>query len=166
MGVGLSYPLMRARFRPRHDYTTEHWKPWTAWAGDSHNSKDGLVNEHGIPEWVAKENSMRTTTARKFAAIWGAALLGTAGSSTALSQEFDLVIVDMKAIARDVAQNIHAEPSTMPLTVQAPMSVAADVCGIAVEVLRSGAGQSGAAGCVAVTSSRALEELVREKIGQ
>lgn len=106
------------------------------------------------------------TTARWHTVIGSGILLGAAAGFTASGQEFDLVIVDMKAIAKDVAQNIHAEPSTIPLTIQAPASVAADACGISVEVLRGGAGQNGAAGCVAVASSRALEELVREKVGQ
>lgn len=83
-----------------------------------------------------------------------------------LGQETDLVIVDIKPIAQSLAENIRTEPSSIPLTVKAPAAVAADVCGISATELRRVAEEKGTAGCVATTSTRALEELVRDRAGK
>lgn len=75
------------------------------------------------------------------------------------------VVVDIKAVSFDVAKNLRVEPSQIPLTVQVPLDVAAKVCGVAATTLGAQGG-SGAVGCLATTSSPALEKLVEEKLGQ
>lgn len=81
----------------------------------------------------------------------------------ALAQE-PVIIVDIKAIADQVAQNIEAEESKIPLTVQAPIHVAAEVCGVPATVLGTQGGSSGAVGCAATATSPELEKIVRTKI--
>jgi hypothetical protein len=83
--------------------------------------------------------------------------------ATAFAQE-PVVIVDIKAIANQLAQNIDAEESQLPLTVQAPIPVATKVCNVPATVLGAQGDSSGAVGCTATTSSPELEKIVRTKI--
>jgi len=85
--------------------------------------------------------------------------------TSALAEEPLQVIVDIKPVSLDVANNLRVEASQIPLTIQAPLEVAAKVCGVAATTLGAQGG-NGAVGCLATTSSPALEKLVQEKIGQ
>jgi hypothetical protein len=86
-------------------------------------------------------------------------------ATSALAEEALQVIVDIKSVSLDVAKNIRVEPSQIPLTVQAPLEVAAMVCDVAATTLGAQGG-SGAVGCMATKSSPALEKLVQEKLRQ
>jgi len=55
--------------------------------------------------------------------------------------------------------------SQIPGTVQAPIAVAANVCGVAVDVLSSQA-QQGAAKCDAKTTNDALNQIVQTQLNQ
>ncbi len=98
-----------------------------------------------------------------FAAFCYAAISGL--SVFAFAQQAALVIVDIKAVAADVAKNINVQASKIPLTVQAPVDVAASVCRVPANVLRAQGGD-GSASCAATTTSAALERLVRAKLRQ
>ncbi|KRB87403.1 hypothetical protein [Noviherbaspirillum sp. Root189] len=105
-------------------------------------------------------NAYRTFLA---SAIPATILIGLVSST--LAEESLQVVVDIKAVSFDVAKNLRVEPSQIPLTVQAPLEVAAKVCDVAVTTLGAQGG-SGAVGCMATKSSPALEKLVQEKLGQ
>ena len=78
--------------------------------------------------------------------------------------EAPVIIVDIKEVVHQVAKNIRAEASQLPLTVQAPVRVAAKVCDIPVTVLSAQGSSGGAAGCTATASSPELERIVRAKL--
>lgn len=92
------------------------------------------------------------------AVICVAAVVGTA--TTAFAQESKLVTVDIKNVADAIARNTNLEASKIPLTVQTPTNVASDVCGVAENVLMQAGGGAGV-GCVAMTTSPTLEQIVR-----
>lgn len=101
-------------------------------------------------------------------AVWKVLLYGTIAFSVAAvvpayAQE-PVIIVDIKAVVNQIGQNIDAEASLLPLTVQAPVHVAAEVCGVPENVLGAQGSSSGAVGCAATITSRELEQIVRAKL--
>jgi len=101
-----------------------------------------------------------------------AALLGGMGASQAQSpaatgagQNEVLLIVDIKPVAAQVAKNLAVEATRLPLTVQAPLEVAAAACAIPASVLGAQGG-AGAVGCTATATSPALEQLVKTRLQQ
>lgn len=99
----------------------------------------------------------------KWTVLHGTIALSVAAFAPAFAQE-PVIIVDIKAVANQVAQNIDAEESQLPLTVQAPVHVAAHVCGVSANLLGSQGSSSGAAGCAATTTSSDLEKIVQAKL--
>lgn len=68
--------------------------------------------------------------------------------------------IDIKHVAAAIAANIRVNASQLPLTVQAPIDVAAAACGVAPEALAQ-LGHA-AADCVAKTTTPALEKILME----
>lgn len=84
--------------------------------------------------------------------------------ATAQAQQSGLVNVDISNVANNIAQNINVDVSQIPVTVQAPIGIAANVCGVNANVLaRQGAG---AALCTATSTSTALNQIVQRQIKQ
>jgi len=73
-----------------------------------------------------------------------------------------LVSVNVHNVANDIAKNINVDVSQVPVTVQAPIAVAAAVCGVAVTVLGSQTGANPA--CTATSTSGALNQIVLRQI--
>ena|SRR5687768_5357384 len=96
-----------------------------------------------------------------FAAIISAVVLSMA--PTAFAQQSGLVNVDISNVANNIAKNINVDVSQIPVTVQAPIGVAANVCNVAANVLGQQAG-SGGGSCTAQTTSTALNEIVQRQI--
>jgi hypothetical protein len=93
-----------------------------------------------------------------------AAALLPALLTTAHAQQSGLVNVDISNVANNIAQNINVDVSQIPVTVQAPIGIAANVCGVNANVLaRQG---TGAAQCTATSTSTALNQLVQRQIKQ
>jgi hypothetical protein len=83
----------------------------------------------------------------------------------ALAQQSGLVNVNLTNVKTDIAKNINVDVSQIPVTVQVPVAVAANVCGVAVDVLTSQA-QQGAAKCDAKTTNDALNQIVQTQLNQ
>ncbi len=81
----------------------------------------------------------------------------------ALSQQSGLVNVSLNNVANNIAQNLSVDVSQIPVSVQAPIGVAANVCGIDANVLAQQA-QGGTANCAASTTSNALNQIVLRQI--
>ncbi len=93
-----------------------------------------------------------------------AATLATALLGSAHAQQSGLVNVDISNVANNIAQNINVDVSQIPVTVQAPIGIAANVCGVNANVLaRQG---TGAAQCTATSTSTALNQLVQRQSKQ
>ena len=83
----------------------------------------------------------------------------------ALAQQSGLVNVNLTNVKTEIAKNINVDVSQIPVTVQIPVAVAANVCGVAVDVLTSQA-QQGAAKCDAKTTNDALNQVVQTQLNQ
>lgn len=81
----------------------------------------------------------------------------------ALAQQSSLVTVEIQNVANTIAQNLSVDVSQIPLTVQVPVGVAANVCGIDANVLAEQArGRTGA--CTANSTTSALDQTVQQQI--
>lgn len=107
---------------------------------------------------------MHPRDAFSFVPLSIASLLLAAGLSSAQAQQSGLVNVDISNVANNIAKNINVDVSQIPVTVQVPVGIAANVCGVNANVLA----QQGAAGaqCAANTTSKALDQLVQRQIKQ
>ena len=85
--------------------------------------------------------------------------------ASALAQQNDLINVNLTNVKTEIAKNINVNVSQIPVTVQAPITVAASVCGVGVDVLSSQA-QQGAAKCDAKTTNDALNQIVQTQLNQ
>src|SRR5438046_2698114 len=83
----------------------------------------------------------------------------------AFAQQAGVVNVNISDIRADIAKNINVDVSQVPVTVQVPIDVAANVCGVAVNVLASQA-QQGTASCTAKSASSALNDIVQQQVKQ
>ena len=74
-----------------------------------------------------------------------------------------LVTVNISNVANDLAKNLNVEVSQIPVSVQVPVGVAANVCGVAANVLGQQKGAGGAA-CDAKSTSTALDQVVQRQM--
>jgi hypothetical protein len=79
------------------------------------------------------------------------------------STQQGLVNVDISNVKADIAKNINVDVSQVPVNVQVPIDVAANVCGVAVNALTSQV-QQGNATCTAKSTSSALNSAVQNQI--
>ena len=91
------------------------------------------------------------------------ALAGASCLAPAFAQQSGLVNVELKNVANNIARNLSVDVSQIPVTVQAPIGVAATVCGVAANVLGEQKG-SGGATCTAQSTSTALDQIVQQQI--
>lgn len=95
-----------------------------------------------------------------------AAALSTAGGASAqlVNVPAGLVVVNLSDVNVDIARNLNVDVSQIPVTVNAPIGVAATVCNVAANVLASQRDQSGARTCTATSTSTALNEIVQRQL--
>ena len=96
--------------------------------------------------------------------IMSAAILasGLAASGAAFAQQAGLVNVSLGDVRPEIAKNINVDVSQIPVTVQVPVGVAANVCGVDANVLAQ-QGQGGTAACTAKNTSTALNQVVQNQ---
>ena len=98
--------------------------------------------------------------------ILSAAALGLAfAASGAFAQQSGLVNVDVSNVANNIAKNINVEVSQVPVNVQVPVGVAANVCGVNANVLAQQR-KAGEAACQATSTSTALDQVVQRQLGK
>ena len=74
-----------------------------------------------------------------------------------------LVKVDLSNVLNDVALDLKIDKSNIPINAQIPISVAANVCGISINILSIGGGGS-SQGCTATTASPELIQAVQQQL--
>jgi hypothetical protein len=87
--------------------------------------------------------------------------LTSAASSQTLPQ--GLVTVNLQNVLSDIAVDLNVEENSIPVNVQVPVSVAANVCGVDVNVL-SVKIDSGDATCVAQTGSQEVTQIIQQQV--
>jgi hypothetical protein len=95
--------------------------------------------------------------------VVGLSAVGQQTQQTNTSTQQGLVNVDISNVKADIAKNINVDVSQVPVNVQVPIDVAANVCGVAVNVLASQVPQ-GNATCTAKSTSSALNSAVQNQI--
>ena len=74
-----------------------------------------------------------------------------------------LINVNLSNIRAEIAKNVDLNLEDVPITIQLPITVAANVCGVDVNLLSVNAA-SGGNTCTAVTSSPTLEQTVKNQV--
>jgi len=80
----------------------------------------------------------------------------SAGSSVASgvsSAVPGLVNVNLSNVLNNLALDLHVDKSNIPINAQIPISLAANVCGVSINVLSVGAGGGSSQGCTANSTS-------------
>jgi hypothetical protein len=119
-----------------------------------------LEGGHQIPKSLKRGVTMKLVN--KCAVSLLTALLALA---PAFAQQSGLVNVNLTNVKTDIAKNINVNVSQIPVTIQVPVAVAANVCGVAVDVLTSEA-TIGDAKCDAKTTNDDLNKIVQTQLNQ
>ena len=109
----------------------------------------------------------RTTaiTAITAFALCGAALAQNNQGGGNQGQQEGLVTVQLgDVVVSQIAQDINVNASQIPLTVQVPVGVAANICGVDANVLAQQK-KDGDVTCDATSSSQALSQIVQRQMG-
>jgi hypothetical protein len=75
-----------------------------------------------------------------------------------------LVVVNIGNVSPEIAKNINVDVSQIPVTVQAPISVAAAVCGVDANVLSQQTKPNSPATCTARNTTTALNQIVQQQL--
>jgi hypothetical protein len=75
-----------------------------------------------------------------------------------------LVVVNVSNVANNIARDLDVNVSNIPVTVQVPVSVAAAVCNVAVNVLATQRKGGAARECTATSNNEALNRIVQRQL--
>ncbi|MEN6620204.1 MAG: hypothetical protein ABFD50_01450 [Smithella sp.] len=84
-------------------------------------------------------------------------------SSAYAAVQSGLVNVDISNTRTEIAKKINVDVSQVPMNVQAPVGVAANVCGVNANALAKQTGDQGAT-CQAKNTSSALNQIVLQQV--
>lgn len=91
-----------------------------------------------------------------------AGMLALSAAVPASADQNGLVNVDLSNVRTDIAKNIDVDVSQVPVSVQVPVGVAANVCGVDANVLAQQK-KGGTAECQAQNTSTALNQIVQKR---
>ena len=75
-----------------------------------------------------------------------------------------LVNVNLSNVLNDLALDLKIDKSSIPINAQIPINVAANVCGVSINVLSFGAGGGKSDGCTANSISPELKQYIQEQL--
>ena len=85
----------------------------------------------------------------------------TSGASGAVNS---LVNVNLSNVLNNLALDLKIDKSNIPINAQIPINIAANVCGVSINVLSIGAGGGSSQGCTANSISPELRQYIQEQI--
>src|SRR5689334_1363104 len=85
----------------------------------------------------------------------GASSLGTVATS--------LVNVNLSNVLNNLALDLHVDKANIPVNAQIPITIAANVCGVSINILSVSQGGT-SKGCTAVTTSPQLTQAVQQQL--
>ena len=97
----------------------------------------------------------------------GVASAGSAvasGVSSAASAVPSLVNVNLSNVLNNLALDLHIDKANIPINAQIPISIAANVCGVSINILSIGAGGGKSSGCTANSISPELKQYLQEQL--
>ena len=110
---------------------------------------------------TATQTPARTPVGSAAAGAGTAAGGGSAGSSTGSSIPA-LVNVNLQNVLNDLSVQLNVDRANIPVNAQVPIDVAANVCGVSVNVLALSTGGKGT--CTAKTASPQLAQVVQQQV--
>jgi hypothetical protein len=69
-----------------------------------------------------------------------------------------LVNVDLSNVLNDLSLDLNIDKANIPINAQIPISIAANVCGVSINILSIGAGGGSSQGCTANSISPELKQ--------
>jgi hypothetical protein len=97
-------------------------------------------------------------------ALCGCSMSGSDSGGAVPSSSGGLINVNLSDIRAEIAKNVDLALEDVPITIQLPVTVAANVCGVDVSLL-SAQLNTGSNSCTAVTTSPTLEQTVTNTTG-
>ena len=89
----------------------------------------------------------------------GSAVADAAGGVTT-----SLVNVNLSNVLNDLALDLKIDKANIPINAQIPITIAANVCGVSINILSIGAGGGSSKGCTATTASPELVQAVQQQL--
>jgi hypothetical protein len=83
---------------------------------------------------------------------------GVGGAATSL------VNVNLSNVLNNLALDLKVDKANIPINAQIPITVAANVCGVSINILSIGAGGGNSKGCTAQTTSPELAQAVQQQL--
>ena len=75
-----------------------------------------------------------------------------------------LVNVNLSNVLNNLALDLKIDKANIPINAQIPITVAANVCGVSINILSIGAGGGSSKGCTAQTTSPELTQAVQQQL--
>lgn len=75
-----------------------------------------------------------------------------------------LINVDLSNVLNDLALDLKVDKSNIPINAQIPINVAANVCGVSINILSVGAGGGSSEGCTANSISPELKQYIQQQM--
>jgi len=90
----------------------------------------------------------------------------SAGSAVAngVSSVPSLVNVNLSNVLNNLALDLKIDKANIPITAQIPINIAANICGVSINVLSIGAGGGSSQGCTANSISPELKQYIQEQL--
>src|SRR3954453_7114747 len=90
----------------------------------------------------------------------------SAGSTIAegVSSVPSLVNVNLSNVLNNLALDLKIDKANIPINAQIPINIAANVCGVSINVLSIGAGGGSSKGCTANSISPELKQYIQEQL--
>ena len=86
------------------------------------------------------------------------------GASSVASTVPSLVNVNLSNVLNDLALDLKIDKANVPINAQIPISLAANVCGVSINILSFGAGGGSSQGCTAQTASPELVQAIQQQL--
>src|SRR4051794_4896300 len=90
----------------------------------------------------------------------------SAGSAVAngVSSVPSLVNVNLSNVLNDLALDLKIDKANIPINAQIPITIAANVCGVSINILSIGAGGGSSQGCTANSISPELKQYIQQQL--
>jgi hypothetical protein len=75
-----------------------------------------------------------------------------------------LVNVNLSNVLNNLALDLHIDKANIPINAQIPITIAANVCGVSINVLSIGAGGGSSQGCTANSISPELKQYIQQQL--
>lgn len=86
------------------------------------------------------------------------------GAKDVASAGTSLVNVNLSNVLNDLALDLKIDKANIPINAQIPVTIAANVCGVSINILSIGAGGGSSQGCTANSISPELKQYIQQQL--